>query len=100
MEGELKGTGKWTKEQSNIINGFFENYAMGRWEPQYKHPLFKEERFRSEGGFDRDWQEGELRKVVEERINPVVLENLIQCGKIKFGGLMVFLPRKTMDAEK
>ena len=62
--------------------------------------MFREERFREEGGFDRDWHEGELREVVEERITPVVFENLIQSGKVKYDGLMVFLPRKTVGVEK
>lgn len=100
LKAKMKEIGKWTKEQPTIINGFFEKNTLGRWEPQYSHPMFEERRFREEVVFDRDWHEGELREVVEQRINPVVLENLIQIGKVTCDGLMVFLPRKTVGVEK
>ena len=100
LKDELKGSGKWTKEQSNIINKFFQKGTLGRWEPQYNHPMFTERRFRVEKVFDRDWHEGELREVVEGRMNPTVLENLIQQKKVKYDGLMVFLPRQTVGVDK
>ena len=31
LNDELKGIGKWTKEQSSIINKFFERSDIGSW---------------------------------------------------------------------
>ena len=100
MLAEFKASRKCKDKLTEIINTFFEKNECGILQIQPKHPIFTERRFKSSTDYDGNWQEGELREVVEAKIPPTVLQNLIDSGKAKYDGVMVYLPRRKVGNEK
>jgi hypothetical protein len=101
MKAELNGTpGGWRAAFSEVINSIFEkNEKTGQTELNLQHPVFQRTAYRKENNYDKQWHEGELREVVEARIPPSVVQGLIESGKAKYDGVMVFLPKKQIGTD-
>ena len=96
MKTELNGTpGSWRSALTEIINSLFEkNAKTGQQQLNKDYPVFQRTSYRKENNYDKQWHDGELREVVEARIPPSVVQALIDSGKAKLDGVMVFLPKK------
>ena len=101
MKNELNGTpGSRRSALTEIINSLFEkNAKTGQQQLNKDHPVFQRTSYRKEKNYDNHWHEGELREVVEARIPPSVVQALIDSGKAKFDGVMVFLPKKKIGTD-
>ena len=101
MKNELNGTpGSWRSALTEIINSLFEkNAKTGQQQLNKDHPVFQRTSYRKEKNYDNHWHEGELREVVEARIPPSVVQGLIESGKAKYDGVMVFLPKKQVGTD-
>ena len=101
MKAELNGTpGGWRAAFSELINSIFEkNAKTGQTELNLHHPVFQRTAYRKEHNYDKQWHEGELREVVEARIPPSVVQGLIESGKAKYDGVMVYLPTKKIGTD-
>ena len=101
MKNELNVTpGSWRSALTEIINSLFEkNAKTGQQQLNKDHPVFQRTSYRKENNYDKQWHEGELREVVEARIPPSVVQALIDSGKAKFDGVMVFLPKKKIGTD-